>query len=329
MENKGAVLITGAAGFLGSCLLAECKSAGFSVFGLDKRRPSESGLWAQFAVGACEEILFENLFASADIKAIFHLAGGASVSFSTMDPFGDFTTLLPGTVRVSQFARTRKAKLIFFSSAAVYGNPPLLPVRENSIAQPISPYGVHKYLAEVLLKEYSRLWDLSVTVLRPFSAYGPGLRKQVLWDVGRRALSASYEAKSISLFGTGNETRDFIYGSDLARAALHVMRSQTAEPFEVFNVGTGIESSISEVVSLLLQELDISLEIKFDGNARAGDPIAWSADISKLENLGFKPQVNLREGVRRVAEWLRSLQWEAYENHDALHALVRYGSHRV
>jgi UDP-glucose 4-epimerase len=309
MENKGVVLITGAAGFLGSYLLAECKNAGFSVFGLDKRGPSESRLWAQFAVGACEEVLSENLFSGADIRAIFHLAGGASVPFSTTDPFGDFMTLLPGTARVSQFARTRRAKLIFFSSAAVYGNPPILPVCESSIHRPISPYGVHKYLAEVLLEEYSRLWGLSVTVLRPFSAYGPGLRKQLFWDVGRRALHAANNVKSITMLGTGSETRDFIYAGDLARAALHVMRSETTKSFEVFNVGTGIESPISEVVSLLLNELGISLEVKFDGNTRAGDPIAWKADISKLENLGFKPQVNLREGVHRVVEWMRTLQW--------------------
>lgn len=311
MENEGAVLITGAAGFLARYLLAECKNAGFPVFGLDKRPPSKSGLWAKFAVGACEEVMFENLFSSDDIKAIFHLAGGASVPFSTTNPFDDFMTLLPGTAKVSQFARTRKAKLIFFSSAAVYGNPRHLPVCEKSIPQPISPYGVHKYLAEVLLKEYSRLWDLSVTVLRPFSAYGPELRKQLLWDVGRRAVHASNNVKSITLFGTGDETRDFIYASDVARAALHVMRSQAAEQFNVFNVGTGIESSISEVVSLLLQELDISLEVNFDGNARGGDPIAWRADMSKLENLGFKPQVELREGVHRVAEWIRSYRGPA------------------
>jgi UDP-glucose 4-epimerase len=282
MQNKDAVLVTGAAGFLGRYLLAECKNAGFPVIGLDKRPASEPGHWAQFVVGACEDVLFENLFCSADIKAIFHLAGGSSVPLSRTNPFDDFMTLLPGTAKIAHFARTQKAKLILFSSAAIYGNPVHLPVCENSSPQPISPYGVHKYLAEVLLKEYSRLWDLSVKVLRPFSAYGPGLRRQLFWDVGRRAAHASNDVKSITLFGTGSETRDFIYASDLARAALHVMRSPAVESFEVFNVGTGIESSVSEAVKLLLHELDMDLEVNFDGNTRAGDPIAWRADMSKL-----------------------------------------------
>jgi UDP-glucose 4-epimerase len=199
--------------------------------------------------------------------------------------------------------------LIFFSSAAVFGNPTKLPIVEDSIPQPISPYGVHKHLAEVLLKEYARLWGLSVTVLRPFSAYGPGLRKQLLWDAGRRAVQASKAGKSsVTLFGTGNETRDFIYASDVARAALHVIGRPATGAFEVFNVGTGVESSVSEVVSLLLQELDIRLELAFDGSTRAGDPVAWRADMSRLENLGFSPRVLLREGVRRVAEWMRSVQ---------------------
>jgi UDP-glucose 4-epimerase len=306
MGSKGTVLVTGAAGFLGSYLLAECHQAGFSVLGLDKRPPSELAPWAQFVVGACEDVSFDELFYHEDIKTIFHLAGGASVPFSNANPVDDFMALLPGTAKVAEFARTRRTELIFFSSAAIYGNPVHLPIVEDSISQPISPYGVHKYLAEVLLKEYSRLWDLSVKVLRPFSAYGAGLRKQLFWDVGRRVLQASND-KPIVLSGTGSETRDFIYASDVARAALHVMGRPTGGLFEVFNVGTGIETSVSNVVSLLLRELGVRPEVNFAGNSRAGDPVAWRADVSKLENLGFSPQVKLPEGVHRVAEWIRSI----------------------
>jgi UDP-glucose 4-epimerase len=308
MGVKGSVLITGGAGFLGGYVLAECRNTGFSVLGLDKRPPSEEGLWTQFALGACEDVSFQELFSGADIKAIFHLAGGASVPFSNTNPIDDFMTLLPGTAKVAEFARAIQAELIFFSSAAVYGNPVYLPISEDSTPQPISPYGVHKYLAEVLLKEYSRIWGLAVTVLRLFSAYGPGLRKQLLWDVGRRALQASENEKAIVLSGTGNESRDFIFASDVARAALHVMGRPATGAFEVFNVGTGIESTVSEVVTLLLRELDVSVEVNFNGNLRSGDPVAWRADMSKLESLEFSPQVKLPEGIQRVARWIRSVQ---------------------
>jgi nucleoside-diphosphate-sugar epimerase len=98
MGNKGAVLITGGAGFLGGYLLAECHKAGFSVLGVDKHPPVRLGAWARFAVGPCEEVPLEKLCSGVELRTIFHLAGGASVPFSNSNPVDDLMSLLPGTV---------------------------------------------------------------------------------------------------------------------------------------------------------------------------------------------------------------------------------------
>lgn len=304
------ILITGASGFLGTWLADAAYAAGYRIIGIDLRAPSKPQIWAGFATSSCDTTDLVGLLQGESLYAVCHLAGGASVAASFADPYGDFASLIPGTSRLAIYlAKVQpQARLYLFSSAAVYGNPQSLPIGERTRVRPISPYGVHKATSETLLFHYARVLKLHVTAFRIFSVFGPGLKKQIVWDVGQHALDAvSRGKKSITLFGTGAESRDFIYVKDLCKAVLTVLAHGSNQAIEVYNLASGIESRISEVAECLVQKLELPLRISFNGEVRKGDPLNWRADISKLEALGFHADYNLEAGLKEIAAWMNKL----------------------
>ncbi|MEZ2334000.1 NAD-dependent epimerase/dehydratase family protein [Mucilaginibacter sp. RCC_168] len=309
MKNK-TILITGASGFLGTWLADEVFEAGYELIGIDLRAPSRPEIWSNFVTASTDNVDWENLLHGKDIYGVCHLAGGASVALSVNDPYSDFSNLLPGTARLALYLSKMhsQAKFILFSSAAVYGNASALPIVEETIAVPISPYGIHKYIAELLLENYSRIYGLSVTVLRIFSVYGPGLRKQLIWDVGNRAIAADKQGKeAITLFGTGDETRDFIYVKDLCESVVNLLNNQTDNKFQLCNMASGIESSVSEIANGLIKHLDLNVKINFDGNIPKGDPLNVRADINRLKSTGAKINYSLDMGLEQVAKWIKTI----------------------
>lgn len=308
-DKRICVLITGAAGFLGTWLADAARDADFDLVGLDLRAPRKPQIWADFATSSCETTDFERLCTNRTIDVVFHLAGGASVPASVRDPFSDFSSLMPGTAKMlSHFVKTgKRPRIIFFSSAAVYGNPKALPVSEDAQLNPISPYGIHKATTETLLQYYAQAWDLPVTVLRIFSAYGPYLRKQLLWDVAQRATqAASAKLNHIALFGTGRETRDFIYAGEIARAVLLMAKRPIETVFEVFNLASGVETPVSDVANCLISQLGLDLRVQFDGVTRQGDPSNWRADVRRMAAMGFQNKVQIASGISAVAKWMKS-----------------------
>jgi UDP-glucose 4-epimerase len=306
MHNQ-TLLITGASGFLGTWLADAAYAAGYRIIGIDLRAPSKPQIWAGFATSACDTTDLPGLLQGESLYAVCHLAGGASVASSFSDPYGDFASLIPGTSRLALYlAKSQpQARLYLFSSAAVYGNPKTLPISERSRVRPISPYGIHKATSESLLFHYARVLKSNVTAFRIFSVFGPGLKKQIVWDVGQHALDAVHRGKtSITLFGTGAESRDFIYVKDLCKAVLTVLAHASSQPIEIYNLASGIECRISEVAACLVQKLGLPLGISFNGEGRKGDPLNWRADISKLKTLGFQPDYNLETGLKEVAVWM-------------------------
>lgn len=304
------ILITGSSGFLGTWLGKQAVKDGHVLYGIDLRTPLQPQLWKNFSTASMDTVDFDQLLEGCKIDAVFHLAGGASVSSSVNNPYGDFSSLLPGTARLALYLikAQPQARLFLFSSAAVYGNPIVSPITENTPIEPISPYGIHKATAESLLSHYSRIYDLKVTFFRIFSVYGPELRKQLIWDVSQRALTAvNNKDKKITLFGTGAESRDFIYIKDLCRAVLTVMLHPNHDKVEIFNIASGVESTIKEVAYCLIHHLKTDVDIKFDGFVRKGDPTNWLADITKLKNFGFKPEYTIDKGIEQVAAWAKAI----------------------
>jgi len=310
MQNR-TLLITGASGFLGTWLADAAHEQGYKIIGIDLRAPYRPEIWTRFATSSCETTDFYELLKGQKLHAICHLAGGASVVASVNDPFADFSSLLPGTARLALFLAVSQpqARLFFFSSAAVYGNPKSLPITEQTQLRPISPYGVHKATAEYLLFHYARILNLSVTAFRIFSVFGPGLKKQMIWDVGQNALTAVKEGKKeIVLFGTGNESRDFIYVKDVCKAVLTVLAYPAKQRTEIYNLASGVESSILEVAQCLVKNLKVDVKVAFNGEIRNGDPVNWRADISRLKALGYESDYCLESGLKEIAAWMKVLE---------------------
>jgi UDP-glucose 4-epimerase len=301
------VLVTGAAGFLGVHLCERLKRQNCVLLGLDEVECAAPAGFARFIVGDLAREA-ERCIAELAPDVVFHLAGGASVNDAVRDPDGDFDRTVPATARLLAAAgrAARPPKLVFFSSAAVYGEAAALPVREADPLRPISPYGAHKAACEALCEHYARIYGLPVAILRIFSAYGEGLRRQFFWDFATRALQAAARGEtSVLALGAGDETRDFIHAADVARAACQVALGMHEAPgVRVLNVASGEETAISAAAGRVLTALGLDLEVRFKGAAMAGHPRRWRADVGRLAALGFKPERTLETELPRLTGWI-------------------------
>jgi UDP-glucose 4-epimerase len=140
--------------------------------------------------------------------------------------------------------------------------------------------------------------------VRIFSAYGAGLRRQVIWDICQKVLTHNLQQGRIKLYGTGQESRDFIHGIDVAQAML-VLAERSNGQAEIFNLSTGIETKIQDLVVLIVAKLNPEIEISFEGNLPSGVPCNWQADITKIEQIGFEPTVDLDQGLDSFMQWCR------------------------
>ena len=298
------ILITGAAGFLGGHLTEHFASRGFTVGGLDAA-PERC---APLDVLEC---YYQRDLPSNDLEQIIedfapdfciHAAGSASVPASFEDPAADFQAGPVLTWHLLDALRrgAPACKTLFLSSAAVYGSPRELPVTEDTELAPISPYGFHKLLSCQVCREFAVLHGTKVAIARIFSAYGPGLRKQVVWDLCRQALTNG----AISAQGTGAESRDFIHVADVCRAAEAVLRDGDMCA-GIYNFASGDETKISELAATICSVAGSGCTVTFDGKVPEGTPLNWRADISRLQALGFSTSVSVEDGVRETVEWCR------------------------
>jgi UDP-glucose 4-epimerase len=307
MSDDRVCLITGASGFLGSAIASRLAAAGYQLYGVDILRPTRPEQWAGFYQHRLEEIDLAKLMEGIPLSLICHLAGSASVPVSMENPYADFMALMPGTAKLLSWNGKDgpRARLLFFSSAAVYGNPEKLPVPESCRVQPMSPYGVNKAAGEYLVDAYAKLYGFDAISLRVFSAYGPGLRRQVVWDIANKAWFASRNhMKQIKLHGTGEESRDFIYVDDIASIVLELASCPLRSRSLVVNVGTGGETKIRALAEALIDKLGLDVEVVFSEAPRPGDPVLWCADVSLLHSLGCRSPTSLTEGLGNYAKWL-------------------------
>ncbi len=288
------ILLTGVDGFIGGHL-ARALSARHDIVGLGTVR-NEHYPVAPLRLPHPD---LEGLVAEVRPDVAIHCAGPAAVGPSLADPESDFAGSVPVLFQLLDVVRRRRpgCRIIFPSSAAVYGQPETLPVAETARLRPISPYGFHKLVCETLLAEFREIYGLHATVLRIFTCYGPGLRKQLLWDVCMKAKSGA-----VPLSGTGEESRDFLHVADLARL-VSLLVARPPEAF-VLNAASGQAVTVARVARLLLAGLGRpDLAPEFSNLGRPGDPGHWRADVSALAALGFTPQISLEEGVTDYARW--------------------------
>ena len=275
---------------------------GWQIVGMDVIAPENAriGTQCRYIQLALPSPELAGILKDVQPDACVHCAGRASVGLSIEDPAADFrgNTLLTFELLDALRRSAPKCRFLLLSSAAVYGNPQSLPIREDQPLAPLSPYGFHKRQAELLVQEFADVYGQPGLSARIFSAYGPGLRRQVIWDICERILTTG----TLTLGGTGGETRDFIHAADIA-AALAVLSERAPARGEVYNVATGRETSISELAALIGASLRQKVAATFDGRSRPGDPRNWRADISKLKALGFEPALSLEDGLAQFAQW--------------------------
>jgi len=300
------ILITGAYGFLGRNVAKEFKKNGCYVAGIghgkwDIDEYSKWGIDDWYETTITFEALL-NINNKFDI--IVHCGGSGSVGFSWQNPYEDFQKSVQSTISILEYIRLQNnnCKFIYPSSPAVQGNLGQIQIKENMVSTPVSPYGFHKKIAEELCLSYHNNFNIDIGIIRYFSIYGNGLKKQLLWDACKKI----HQSNEVTFYGTGNETRDWIHISDAVLLLYEF--STNLKGYEVINGGSGFETPINEIIALLIKYMNKQVTVKFNGVVKEGDPLHFWANTDKVNKLGWKPNVKLEEGVKKYVHFFKSLQ---------------------
>jgi UDP-glucose 4-epimerase len=298
------VLVLGSEGFIGNSLVSHFVKIGYSVMGCDLFETSTRGGYKYFKVSRLSPE-WEDVFSTQKFDYCINAAGSGNVPYSMTHPFADFEANTLDTIRILDAIRRHNpaCRYLHISSAAVYGNPDKLPIKEDAALHPLSPYGWHKLMSEKICVEYHSIYGIATAMTRPFSVYGPGLRKQLFWDLFQKCINNDGQ---VELWGTGKESRDFIYIDDLVES-FHLILEKAPMQGEIYNIASGIETTIGKIVEIFLANLDNPPVVRFNNQVRQGDPLNWRADITPLQQIGFKNNTDLSTGVAKVIQWMKQL----------------------
>lgn len=246
---------------------------------------------------------FSSIFSGDAFDVCINATGAANVQFSFRYPALDYILNVSNVFLMLDAIRrfNPSCKFINLSSAAVYGNPSRLPVSEKDVLQPLSPYGWHKLYSEQVCKEFADYFGMKTVSLRIFSAYGPGLRKQLFWDLFSKFIDPG---KEVELFGSGDETRDFIFIDDLVHAMECVIRHADFDG-RAINVSSGEETGIVDAAAIFKELLQSGKQIKFNGKVKEGDPKNWKANIDLLKSFGFSGGTDMQRGLHHYINWAK------------------------
>jgi nucleoside-diphosphate-sugar epimerase len=310
-------LVTGGAGFIGSNTVDELVRRGHSVVVLDDFSSGKEDNLAEvrnkitFIKGSITDIEVVRK-AMHEAEYVLHLAAKTSVPRSVKDPIETNKINIDGTLNVLVAAKELKVKrVVFAASSSAYGETPTLPKVETMQPEPISPYGVTKYVGELYGQTFGRCYGLENVALRYFNIFGPRQDPSSPYSgVLAKFCSAFLEDAQPVVFGDGEQTRDFTYVENAVQANLLACEAPSVSG-KVFNVGVGGRVSLNEVVRALGKITGKTLETKYEP-PRDGDIRDSQADITQArELLGYEPQVSFEEGLSRTYEWYRATQTRA------------------
>ncbi len=300
MHNKK-VFVTGSKGFIGTHLANFFHSNGYEVYGCSRNGQGNEP-WQTIALDLLYDEDVVSVLKEIRPSLVLHCAGVADVGRSILQPELDFCNNVAATHNLF-FAlhklQTTDLRVVFLSSAGVYGNPNSLPISETMPLNPLSPYALHKVMCEEICNYFANNYKLDVKIARIFSAYGEGLRKQIFWDMYRKIKKTGH----LEMFGTGDESRDYIYIDDLVQAIYLIATSDSQH--RVYNVANGIETTIRQAAETFAEICDLSRsKVHFLGTEKEGNPRNWRADIKRLQNLGYRRKINFIDGLRNYREWV-------------------------
>jgi nucleoside-diphosphate-sugar epimerase len=307
-------LVTGGAGFIGSNTVDELVHRGHSVVVLDDLSSGKEDNLAEirnkitFIKGSITDIEVVRK-AMHEAEYVLHLAARTSVPRSVKDPIETNKINIDGTLNVLVAAKELKVKrVVFAASSSAYGETPTLPKIETMQPQPISPYGVTKYVGELYGQTFGRCYGLENVALRYFNIFGPRQDPSSPYSgVLAKFCTAFLEETQPLVFGDGEQTRDFTYVENAVQANLLACEAPNVSG-KVFNVGTGGCTSLNAVLRTLEKITGKFLKVRYDP-PRDGDIRDSQADISQAkEFLGYDPQVAFEEGLARTFDWYRSTQ---------------------
>jgi UDP-glucose 4-epimerase len=299
-------LVTGGFGFLGRAVARAFRQRGLRVVGIGH------GVWTPdearahgFDAWTCADVSLPALSGLGErFDVVAHCAGSGSVGYSLTHPHEAFRMTVQSTADLLEHVRriNPQARVIYPSSAAVYGAADDRPLVESDRPNPVSPYGYHKKIVEDLLECHARHFDGRVAIVRFFSIYGPGLAKQLLWDASARLTTGAPE---VTFWGTGAETRDWIHVNDAA--SLIATLAERPEPLLVVNGAGGERVTVANVLRMLSEALGVDVALRFNGRVKPGDPLYYHADMRRASSLGWQPSVPLARGLDDYVRWLRTL----------------------
>ncbi len=307
------VLVTGGAGFIGSNVVCRIVRAGGKVIVLDDlftgdRNNIDPEISYEFVEGSVENYsLVHELMARVDYVA--HLAA-RNIIISTKNPFEDYKTNIGGTLNVLMAARETKPKrIVYSSSASIYGNPKILPILEDETPLTFSPYSVSKLAGENYCYAFYETYFVPVTVVRYSNIYGPRQNPSNPYcGVISRFIQNAEEGKSLQVHGDGHQTRDFTYVDDAVEGTLMALLSPRAEGM-MFNMGTGTETSILTLVQLIAELIGGNVKIEHIDRRDIDNIRRRVLNIERIRTrIRWQPQITLREGLRRTIDWYRSIK---------------------
>lgn len=302
MKNKE-ILITGGAGFIGSHLADKLKDKNsvkvfdnFSNPAIKKKRSNVSYIKEDIQ----KQRVLEDSF--KDVDVVFHLAAATSVKKSSERPFYNFENNAKGTLNVLEAARKKDVpKVVFASSSTVYGLADELPTPESADLKPISNYGASKSAGEMYLRSYSSTYGIQTISLRFANIFGPRSDHGVMYDFFHKLKE---NPEKLTILGDGEQRKSYLYIEDCIDATLTSL--QVEKDFEVFNIGSNEQISVTEIAEILSDEMDLDPDFEYMGGKKGwkGDVPEMLLDVKKIESLGWNPETPVEEGIRKYIEWL-------------------------
>lgn len=297
-------LVTGTAGFIAGHLARRLVADGHAVTGVDLR-PRDGQPFETLVADVRDADAIARICAERRPDLVFHLAAQASVSVSMREPELDIEVNVLGTLRLARAAAEAGARRFTFASTggALFGQPEVLPAAEDTPLRPASVYGASKLAAERYLEILAPGWDLEVAVVRPANVYGP--EQNPHGEAGVVAIFAERMLRNepVTIFGTGEDTRDYVYVDDIVDAFVRAAQAPTPE---TALVGSGQQTSTNRIFELTAAAAGYARPPEL-GPPRPGDIAAIALDASHAAAVwGWQPHVSLETGIERTVEWFRS-----------------------